>query len=66
VLAFIREHGRVRFLVALNFGHEPATLPLDRGVRGEIALSTHLDREAEPVGETIELRGDEGVVLYLR
>jgi alpha-glucosidase len=61
VLAYVREHGGERFFVALNLGSHPTSLPF--GGRGEVALSTHLDREGEEVVDRVELRGDEGVVV---
>jgi alpha-glucosidase len=63
LLAFTREHGGARFLVALNLGHEPATLPLADDLRGRLKLSTHLDREGDEIAGAIELRADEGVVV---
>ena len=32
---------------------------------GQILLSTHLDREAEPVESTVAIRRDEGVIIKL-
>ena len=63
VLAYHREHGNKRFLVALNLGPEPRRLRLDGG--GRVALSTHLDRKGEEPGGVLELCGDEGVILDL-
>jgi alpha-glucosidase len=51
------------FLVALNLGGRPQRAPLPRG--GVVVLSTHLDRAEERVGETLELRPDEGLILRL-
>jgi len=56
VLAYRRG---ARTLVALNLTAEPRRVG---GVRGEIALSTHLDRRERVAGE-LALRRDEGVVL---
>ena len=47
VLAYVREHGGSRFLVALNLGASPATLPFP--ATGEVALSTRIDRKAIPL-----------------
>jgi hypothetical protein len=30
---------------------------------GRVLVSTHPDRDGEPAGATLELRGDEGVVV---
>jgi alpha-glucosidase len=63
VLAYLREHQGSRFLVALNLGPSPATLPFIGS--GEVTLSTDADRRPSPVHDTLELRGDEGVVVRL-
>jgi alpha-glucosidase len=61
VLAWLRTHGDSRFLVALNLGAEPATLEFDGA--GEVVLGTLAGAEGARVGGTIELRGDEGVIV---
>jgi len=61
VFWFERRYGEGRLIVALNFGHEPGTVHLPNNSR--LLLSTHLDRENEPVRAELELRGDEGIVL---
>ena len=65
LLVYIREHEGERFLAALNFGHEAQTFALDPACHGQIAISTHLDREGEKVAGAIELRADEGVLVRL-
>jgi alpha-glucosidase len=65
VLAYIREAGGQRFLVALNLSDSPQTLPLSADLVGTVALTTHLDREGEDVRDTVKLRPDEGVVVRL-
>jgi alpha-glucosidase len=66
LLAWVRKHGDRRFLVALNLGPEPAAFtPPILDLQGSIALSTGLDREREAVRRTVELRGDEGVIVRL-
>jgi alpha-glucosidase len=58
--------GAKPFLVALNFGEEPATIhPPDSVVRGKVALSTSLDREGEIIHDGIELRPQEGIIIEL-
>ncbi|HEX2476876.1 MAG TPA: alpha-amylase family glycosyl hydrolase [Lacipirellulaceae bacterium] len=67
LLAYRRsfERGR-RYLVVLNLSSEPATFQSPvAGVSGRVAVSTHLDREAKPVTEQIELRADEGLLIEL-
>ena len=62
VLAFVRTGGGARFLVALNLGPAPARV--QGAWEGEVALSTHGGGGA--VRGSVELRGDEGVVVRLR
>ncbi|HEX2081569.1 MAG TPA: alpha-amylase family glycosyl hydrolase, partial [Longimicrobium sp.] len=63
VLAYLRSHGASRFLVALNLGAEPAAVELDGS--GSVVLSTLPDAESKPVHGTIQLRGDEGMIVRL-
>jgi len=63
VLAYLREHEGTRFLVALNLGPEPASLPFDGS--GEVVLSTDIDPKDIPVRDRVELRGNEAVVVRL-
>lgn len=69
VLAYLRRArgGESGFLVVLNLGPRAHVfhVPDDIGV-GTVALSTHLDREGEPVGRAVRLRPDEGVVIRLQ
>jgi alpha-glucosidase len=68
VLAYVRRarEGESSFLVALNLGPRPQALE-SRGAAagGAIALSTHLDRGGEAVGENLALRPNEGVIVRL-
>jgi alpha-glucosidase len=61
VLAYARQHGDERKIIALNLTATPVTVPLPG--TGEVVLSTGLDRAGEPVSFTVELRGDEGMVV---
>ena len=63
VLAYLRSHGDSRFLIALNLGAEPASLAF--GGAGETVLSTLAGDRARRVEGTIDLRGDEGVIVRL-
>ncbi len=67
VLAYLRDDGRRRFLVALNFTGGRASLDaeLPVGWRGRVAVTTYLDREGEAIGDTLALREHEGVVLAI-
>jgi alpha-glucosidase len=69
VLAYLRrdEATGEAFLVALNLGHQPQVLICPPGpFRGHVALSTHLDRDAEHTEGTLELRADEGLVIAIQ
>jgi alpha-glucosidase len=61
---YFREAEDHRLLVALNMGPEPRAILLEKGLSsGRILLSTHLDRDSEPVAERLDLRADEGVIV---
>jgi alpha-glucosidase len=64
LLAYIRADGSTRFLIALNLGAQEQALNLGE-LKGQVVLSTHLDRQDEPAGGTLALRADEGVVVAL-
>jgi alpha-glucosidase len=61
VVAFERSVPGRRFLVALNLRSEPLSVPV--AGTWAIELSTHLDRDGEPVSASVALRADEGLVL---
>ena len=65
VLAYLRTGpGDDRWLVALNLGPRPARLAVPaQTAGGRVLVSTRPDRDGDPVGATLELRGDEGVVV---
>jgi alpha-glucosidase len=66
VLAYVREHAGQRVLVVLNLSSQPQRFARhQRAFRGQIVLSTYLDRSDEEMRETILLRADEGVVVIL-
>ena len=51
-------------VVALNLGAEPVSISSSSiGFGREILLSTFLDREGEAIQGTLDLRGNEGVIL---
>ncbi|MDB4948096.1 MAG: alpha-amylase [Gemmatimonadetes bacterium] len=66
VLAYARESGDARFLVALNLSPDEASLSLDSVGGGEVVMGTHADGEGRAVQGRLELRGDEAVVVRLR
>ena len=62
----VRAYAEQRCLVALNLGSQPQQVELDRaGIRGQIILSTHLDRVGERLREPVALRPDEGVIVMV-
>jgi alpha-glucosidase len=51
-------------VIALNLGDQPVSIASDAaGLNGDILLSTFLDREGEKVEGTLDLRGNEGVII---
>jgi alpha-glucosidase len=66
LIAYIREAGEVRFLVVLNLGPKAAKFDLPEGaIKGRLTLATDREREGEPVAGTVELRGNDAVVVRL-
>lgn len=66
VIAYTRKEAGSLLLVVLNLGATPVSYRLPTTeLRGTIILSTHLDREQEPVHSTLALRPDEGVILSI-
>jgi alpha-glucosidase len=61
LLVYERAAGQERLRVALNLSSTPRTLEWHEP-HARVLISTHLDREDE-VGERLELRPDEGVVI---
>ena len=67
VLAFERDDGDHRFLIALNLGAAPLAVDLaaDGPRTGRVVLTTGLDREGEAIADVIELRAAEGAIVRL-
>ena len=64
LLLYRRQSEGKAVVIALNLGDEPVSIASDAaGLAGEILLSTFLDREGEKVAGTLDLRGNEGVVI---
>jgi len=64
ILLYRRDSEDGAVVVALNLGAEPVSVVSSSiGFGREILLSTFLDREGEPVQGTLDLRGNEGVIL---
>ncbi|WP_375413121.1 alpha-amylase family glycosyl hydrolase [uncultured Bradyrhizobium sp.] len=66
LLAYRREHDGKALLVVLNFGSESCAAALDAiGRKADIVLSTNLDRSGEALSASVDLRGDEGLIIRL-
>jgi alpha-glucosidase len=64
LLLYRRQSDGRAVVVALNLGAEPVSLELESGgFDGEILLSTFMDRQGEKLRGTLDLRGDEGVII---
>lgn len=61
--AFLRQHGTERVIVALNFSEQWLTLHLPEFGRGQVQLSTHLDRRDAVRLASLDLRAHEGLVI---
>jgi alpha-glucosidase len=66
LLLFCRELRDERVLIALNMGPEPiaASFP-DERLSGRVLLSSCADREGEEVRASIDLRGNEGLLVIV-
>jgi alpha-glucosidase len=67
LIAFIRQaSGHSRFLIVLNLSHRPGYFkPKDTSLKGRIELATFPEAEGKNTGETINLGGDEGIIVRL-
>jgi len=65
LVVYRRRSGVRRLLVALSFVHETQRYELGADGPAHVLLSTHLDREGERIGDQLELRADEGLVIAL-
>jgi len=64
LLLYRRERDGRAVVVALNLGAEPVSMASDAlRLGGEILLSTLLDRQGEKIQGTLDLRGNEGVII---
>ncbi|MGJ4968925.1 alpha-amylase family glycosyl hydrolase [Bradyrhizobium sp. HKCCYLRH1073] len=67
LLLYRREDDGEVLTIALNLGGEPVSIATEAGgLTGEILLSTWLDRGGERIDGTLDLRGNEGVVVGRR
>jgi alpha-glucosidase len=64
LLLYRRQSKGRSVVIALNLGAEPISLESDAAeLSGEILLSTFLDRQGKKIHGTLDLRGDEGVII---
>lgn len=64
LFAYLREDDEETFLIALNFFDQVQDLNVGER-RGEIRLSTELDREGEKIGPQVRLRPNEGLLMRI-
>ncbi|HKO93771.1 MAG TPA: alpha-amylase family glycosyl hydrolase [Polyangiaceae bacterium] len=65
LLAYVRECGEQRFLMALNLGSRPAHLLLADIGPGQVVLATDARREGERLSLRLVMLGDDAVVIRL-
>jgi alpha-glucosidase len=64
LLAYMRASANQRYFVVLNLGSQPQRLEFSRAdIRGQIVLSTALDRTGEYVRAPVTLRPHEGIIV---
>jgi alpha-glucosidase len=63
VLAYERRNGDNRIFVVLNFTADPQVWSALGSTKASVAISTHGDRRGEPVGSTLCLRANEGLLI---
>jgi alpha-glucosidase len=66
LMAYVRKVDERRLLIVLNLGAEARSFNLSElQCRAAVLLSTHLDRNRRELADTLELRGDEGIIVEL-
>ena len=63
VLAYERCDGDSRIFIILNFTADPQAWSAPTSNKAKVAISTHGDRRGEPVGSTLALRANEGLLI---
>ena len=64
LLIYRRESEGAAVVIALNLGADPVSLGSDvAGLSGQILLSTFMDRQGEKIQDSLDLRGNEGVMI---
>jgi alpha-glucosidase len=62
-LAYERRYGDNWIFVVLNFTANPRAWSTTASTKARVAISTHGDRRGEPVGSTLSLRANEGLLI---
>ena len=63
-MIYRRESEGAAVVIALNLGADPVSLGSDAaGLSGQILLSTFMDRQGEKIQDSLDLRGNEGVMI---
>ena len=62
---YLRQHGRQRYVVALNFSAHEQVVSLPEQGQGRLLLSTHLDHEGPMALGEMHLRGNEGLLIEM-
>jgi alpha-glucosidase len=66
LMAYVRKTAERRLLIVLNFGARTHRFELaELQCRAVLLLSTHLDREREELGDKLDVRGNEGLIIEL-
>ncbi len=66
LLLYVRETAGERILVALNLGGEPTAVSFPSGpLAGRVLVSAFGDRDGQTIETSVDLRGDEGLVILL-
>ncbi|HEV7350850.1 alpha-amylase family glycosyl hydrolase [Telluribacter sp.] len=66
IIAYLRESDNRRFLIVLNLSHRSGCfLPKGDPLRGEVVLGTEGEREGSRIEHTIEMGGDEAIIVLL-
>jgi alpha-glucosidase len=65
LLVYRRRSEATASVIVLNLGGAPVSLASNAIARGEIILSTAMDRSGEKLSGSLELRGNEGVLVRL-
>jgi alpha-glucosidase len=66
LIAYMRKTGERRLLIVLNLGRQKRGFDISElEAQALLLLSTYLDREQERLGDELELRSDEGVIIEL-